>query len=1454
MKENYKLSILFSYLKNVQVATALLTFLCFMSTESFASYYWQVSAITGITGGNTYSMNAPASPITININQCAGGISQPHNSTIYNITWYKNTVNSTVGGTLVASSVVGTPYSFTTTQSYTPSTSTSGTLYYYAVLSNPSMTTCGFTSTLTSPTTAVTVASPAAALNFDGNDDFVNIGNSVTSSLSGGHNITVEAWVNPETMNNLGCIIGNYNTSSNNNLQFLLRRSTNSYYEFWVGNGGVWNQLTSSIAPVSNVWQHVAATWDGSVSKIYINGIIAGTINTAISSFGTANNNNIWIGANNINENFNGKIDEVRVWNRTLSQAEIQNNMNGEILTTANGLMVNYHFNQGVNNGNNASITTLNDASGSSINGTLNNFSLTGSTSNWIAPGAVPSGIAVPQFINVITTSIVSQSNVNCHGGNNGSATITASGEGNLTYSWSPTGGTSATATGLIAGNYICTVSNEYGTTANQTVTISEPAAISAISYVTICGNQSYSIGTSTYTTTGVYTDILSNSNGCDSTVVTHLTVHPIYSFVDTVTIEQGQSALIGGVNRTTAGDYPSHYSSINGCDSTITTTLNVLLMSSPSNLIATPFSQTQINLSWADNSQNEFGYMIERALTSNGTFEQVGFTNQNETTFTDLELIANTNYCYRIVAMNSNGEFSTYSSIVCASTFPVIISPASYLTATPLSQTSVQLNWSDNSSTESGFIIVSEINGQGFSNIDTVASNITTYLNTGLLANTTYNYKIITYNIGGNAPFSNTATALTFDNLPNAPINLIATSVSAIDVQLTWNDVSTNEDLFLIQRSASSGSGFFTIATVVANTTSFNDFEGLNSNTEVYYRIVAVNSGGNTFSNEAYTQTLATAGYVMDSVFMNCRDASFCMPIKLNHTISGVIGYDFTVNFDTTKYDFDGISINSALINPAFTEFSTYSNANGTVKVLVNIIGSAPSNTSFNGNGSLLCMNFIKHLDYEQGVDQISISNILESYATGTIFQTISNGVVKVDKDTLAPGVLRTWNNNQVMSYNSANQNQFLITKIYGSNITNTTQSTNFVTPDINGKFNHNIYDGNYIKIVRDIAASTIMMPFINGLDVQKIKQIAQSDANFLPNAFQIIAADVNMDGQVTAGDVTLVKQRLTLTIGQYPQAWNVTNGEASKDWIFVDSMTVVSATSFQRSTIYPAYDGIGFNKNHVPHVGLTLPVAVDYTGNCPEFSTSYFKGILLGDIDGNFNQMAAGGTKSMDINSIAFEIAAAVQHENCVVDIPFYTGEFIGDSVFAIDFDMAYNNSQLEFDEIIYNNSSSSSEQLYNQVDGNRILFTSSDVYAYAPSTLLGYIRFNVLANQISATDFGTITSYINGIERNVSIEGLSNCANYNGLQEVEETQNLHVFPNPHSDNFVVELNTATDKNVEIYLTNVYGEIVQIIENGTVTGTYKKQVNTSELTSGVYFLTMKSNGQTIVNKLVKK
>ncbi|AWM12803.1 hypothetical protein DI487_02225 [Flavobacterium sediminis] len=73
-----------------------------------------------------------------------------------------------------------------------------------------------------------------------------------------------------------------------------------------------------------------------------------------------------------------------------------------------------------------------------------------------------------------------SQTNVACNGGSTGEATVNTAtgGAGGYTYSWSPSGGTGTTATGLVAGTYTCTVTDANGCTDSVNFTITEPTAL----------------------------------------------------------------------------------------------------------------------------------------------------------------------------------------------------------------------------------------------------------------------------------------------------------------------------------------------------------------------------------------------------------------------------------------------------------------------------------------------------------------------------------------------------------------------------------------------------------------------------------------------------------------------------------------------------------------------------------------------------------------------------------------------------------------------------------------------------------------------------------------------------------------------------------------------------------------------------------------------------------------
>ena len=87
-----------------------------------------------------------------------------------------------------------------------------------------------------------------------------------------------------------------------------------------------------------------------------------------------------------------------------------------------------------------------------------------------------------------------------------------------------------------------------------------------------------------------------------------------------------------------------------------------------PGNLVASAVSSSQINLAWTDNSNNETGFIVERALLSTGPWTQVATTSANIASWANAGLTPATIYYYRVKAYNSVGN-SAYSNLASATT-----------------------------------------------------------------------------------------------------------------------------------------------------------------------------------------------------------------------------------------------------------------------------------------------------------------------------------------------------------------------------------------------------------------------------------------------------------------------------------------------------------------------------------------------------------------------------------------------------------------------------------------------------------------------------------------------------------------------------------------------------------------------------------------------------------------
>src|SRR6185295_10988156 len=94
---------------------------------------------------------------------------------------------------------------------------------------------------------------------------------------------------------------------------------------------------------------------------------------------------------------------------------------------------------------------------------------------------------------------------------------------------------------------------------------------------ISICQGDSIVVGTSVYRNTGIYVDILTGSNGCDSTVVTNLTVRNISAVMLNPVRCLGDSFIVGSSVYILSGTYIDTLVKSNGCDSIVTTTLTVI-------------------------------------------------------------------------------------------------------------------------------------------------------------------------------------------------------------------------------------------------------------------------------------------------------------------------------------------------------------------------------------------------------------------------------------------------------------------------------------------------------------------------------------------------------------------------------------------------------------------------------------------------------------------------------------------------------------------------------------------------------------------------------------------------------------------------------------------------------------------------------------------------------------
>ena len=309
--------------------------------------------------------------------------------------------NMTVGGATLQLTGSGTPDTTTPWASSNSSVATISATGEVTAVAGGTTTITYITASGCTKTATLRVTDCAApfgnALSFDGVDDISvvdNVGTNSNFAFGGTTSFSLETWVKRENTGGLAMIFSKYHGGTAGNYSIGISAAGKPIFFREVAP---WSVEAPEVLPV-NEWHHLAATYDGSQMRIYVDGVLK----NSIASGAVANNvSNIKVHIGGAIHQVNtpiylykGELDEIRVWNVARTATQIQQAYTTTLQGNETGLVAYYDFNQGVPAGNNTSINSIINTVNSASNGTFTNFAKIGTTSNFVGSSITNLAIA----------------------------------------------------------------------------------------------------------------------------------------------------------------------------------------------------------------------------------------------------------------------------------------------------------------------------------------------------------------------------------------------------------------------------------------------------------------------------------------------------------------------------------------------------------------------------------------------------------------------------------------------------------------------------------------------------------------------------------------------------------------------------------------------------------------------------------------------------------------------------------------------------------------------------------------------------------------------------------------------------------------------------------------------------------------------------------------------------
>ncbi|MDA3839018.1 MAG: SUMF1/EgtB/PvdO family nonheme iron enzyme [Candidatus Delongbacteria bacterium] len=256
--------------------------------------------------------------------------------------------------------------------------------------------------------------------------------------------------------------------------------------------------------------------------------------------------------------------------------------------------------------------------------------------------------------------------------------------------------------------------------------------------------------------------------------------------------------------------------------------TMNDINFPPPTDLIMTREGLSRLKFDWSEISVGEDEFIIDKKIDDATWVTNYGNVGPNITTWTDSIAQVNHDLAYRIYG-RSGSNFSNYAvSDIIDNSIPA----PSNLTYEQMSLNSISFEWADNSIDEEGFSIDKFVNDVWTNSYATVGTNSTGYIDMTAEINEDIVYKVRAYY---GSEFSDPTDTGIINNLFPAPSNLTA-DVSGMNITLNWDENSTGEAGFKIDRKYNGGVWVDDYASVASNIVTWN--ETVVDTGKYYYRV----------------------------------------------------------------------------------------------------------------------------------------------------------------------------------------------------------------------------------------------------------------------------------------------------------------------------------------------------------------------------------------------------------------------------------------------------------------------------------------------------------------------------------------------------------------------------------------------------------------------------------------